>query len=67
MTQKDKALLEEAARRMKHFEHDINHNMLGLGYPSEYKSKYFTPSFREIPRALNWYKLTEEGKKYLAK
>jgi len=44
-TKKDLELLAEARRRMVTFNHTIDSGFLGLGFPSEYKSQYLTPSF----------------------
>lgn len=57
---KDKRLIMEAYRRAKFL--NSGESFLGLGFPSEYKSEYFTPSYgRERKRALNWYTLTPKG------
>ena len=61
---KDFRLLMEAFRR-KHFLKSTS-GMLGLGTPSSYKSQFFKPNGREIPRALNWYLLSEEGEQMLS-
>ena len=61
---KDTRLMFEAFRRMEFLGNggrDEKYNMLGLGTPSTYKSKYFTPSFGEIPKVSNWYKLSAQG------
>lgn len=58
-------LLFEAYRR-KHLLH-ADSKFLGLGYPSHYKSKFFTASFQEMPKCNNWYKLTQEGEEMMKK
>lgn len=61
VTHRDFYLLIEAYRR-KHFLETKCPEFMGLGVPSQYKSKLFEPSFGEIARVSNWYKLTKEGK-----
>jgi len=64
LSSKDTRLIFEAFRRMEFLGtdgRDENYNMLGLGAPSTYKSKYFTPSFAEIPKVSNWYRLSQSG------
>lgn len=56
-------LLLEAYRR-KHFL-NADSKFLGLGFPSDYKSDLFQPSFKLTPRALNWFKLTNKGEEKL--
>lgn len=58
--------LIEAARRVYCFhDGDLHYSMIFLSYPSHVKlsikSGYFKPYSNEIPRVLNWYKLTEKG------
>lgn len=76
LTIKDKRLLTEAFRRKWVMKYDNgygtevdlkNDKFLGLGSPTEYKSKYFVLSFREkeIPRVANWYTVNEEGLKII--
>ena len=66
---KESYLLWEAMRRILHLDKykDINTSFAGLGYPSEYRrgveTEFFKPSFKETPRVLNWYRLTDKGKK----
>jgi len=62
--------LDEVRRRIKEFEGgDKNKPMIFLSYPSEVKTLIrkgiLTPYSRETKRALNWYNLTEEGKKII--
>ena len=58
---KDFNLLIEAFRRKNLLK--AEENFFGLGYPSEYKSKLFQPSFGELePRVISWFTLTELGK-----
>lgn len=58
---KDSRLIIEAFRR-KHILKDENRLWVGLGVPSLYKSKLFSPAhYPEQKRSLNWYKLTELG------
>jgi len=64
ITYKDMALLIEAYRRQYLIgkpEKPLAVAWVGLGVPSQYKSKYFRPLGKEIPRANNWYLFTEEG------
>jgi len=57
---KDFVLLMEAYRR-KHLLNSPDF-LVGLGVPSNYESKFFTPSFGKLtPRADNWFKLTKIG------
>lgn len=68
LSSKDTRLIFEAFRRMEFLGNDgrdENYNMLGLGTPSTYKSKLFAPSFQEIPKVSNWYRLTEDGKRLM--
>lgn len=65
LTTKDTKLLIEAFRR-KHFLNSFN-GFMGLGTPTEYRSDYFTPYSKEIPRVLNWYKLTDRGEEIMIK
>ena len=61
---KNKRLLFEAFRRIEFLgdnKRELSYNMAGLGTPSQYKSPYFTPSFGEIKRVTNWYRLTKSG------
>jgi len=62
-------LLGEAWRRLRVGSQpkDVTYNMLGLGFPSEYRpvvdAGLMAPSFRaETPRIMGWYKLTEVGR-----
>jgi hypothetical protein len=58
---KDFNLLLEAFRR-KHLLKS-EEKFLGLGCPSDYKSKLFQASFGKLePRVANWFTLTELGK-----
>lgn len=66
------ACLVEAGRRaVLKSDSSIDGSFVGLGYPSEYKQAiedgYMKPSFGENERVLNWYCLTEKGKKIVKK
>lgn len=71
MNAKDQIIMNDVYRRLHQFHNgDLSTNLLALNFPSEIKplSKYLVVSDgRETPRVLNWYKLTEEGKKLFAK
>ena len=70
MKAKDQIIMNDVYRRLHQFHNgDLNTNLLALNYPSEVKSlkKWLKPYDKETPRQLNWYKLTEEGKKLFAK
>lgn len=56
-------LILEAYRRKNLLRGDKKHTdkFLGLGFPSEYKSKFFKPSFDETRGSNNWYCLTNSG------
>lgn len=64
---KDRRLLLEAYRRNMEFcpEKPLAVAWVGLGTPSTYKSKYFQPVGKEVPRAANWYTLSAEGVKVM--
>lgn len=66
-TKEETKILTEIYRRLNYFhDGDLNTNLLLLALPSEVKKikKYnlVRPSSTEIPKVLNWYKLTKEGK-----
>lgn len=56
---KDFVLLLDAHHRKNIL--NASANFHGLGTSTFYKSDLFEPSFGEIPKANNWYKLTEKG------
>lgn len=63
-------VLTEVKRRIIQFKGgDKNKPMIYLAYPSEVKTLVqkgiLTPYSREIVKVLNWYNLTEEGKKHI--
>ena len=59
------ALILEAYRRKKFLE--SGSYFLGLGFPSEYKSKFFKSSFGKlITSSNNWFTLTDKGFEKLA-
>lgn len=58
-SQNDFRLIVEAYRRKNYL--NAENKFLGLGLSTEYKSKYFKPSFPITPRANNWYTLNSEG------
>lgn len=62
-----KPLLKAYRRVMMFKQGDFSSNLVLLAYPSEVKfvRKYLIPCNKELPRAINWYKLTEEGKAVL--
>jgi len=63
------SLISEAMRRILHLSETktLDYKFAGLGTPSQYKEGirkgFFVPSFREVPRVKNWYKLTPLGQK----
>lgn len=57
-------LLLEAFRRKNIL--NAHRDYVGLGAPTYYKCDLFEPSFSEIPRATNWYKLTKKGEEKMA-
>ena len=60
----DLSLITEAFRR-KHFLNS-DPKFYGLGTPGRYKSKLFISSFgNDVPRANNWYRLTQEGERIM--
>lgn len=69
-TWQEKTILEETQRRIKQFKGDDKSGvMVYLGWPSEMKTLiakgYYTGyGGRENKRVLNWYNLTDKGKKY---
>lgn len=70
-TKKENQVLSEIYRRLNFFhDGDLNTNLLLLTLPSNAKllSKYnlIKPTTTEITRHLNWYKLTEKGKKFFS-
>lgn len=63
-TKKDRNLLQEAYRRRMMFQPDrtLANAWLGLGNPSEYKSRLFqTVDGDRTPRVQHWWKLTHDG------
>lgn len=67
LLKKHNAVLTEVFRRLNYFNRgNIDQPLLLLALPSEAKplleAGFITPSSREIPRVLNWYKLTNKGK-----
>ena len=70
-TQKQNKVLSEIYRRLNYFhEGDLNTSLLHLSLPSDVKSisdlGILKPYAKEIPRSLNWYNLTEKGKKFFS-
>lgn len=71
-THEENKILTNIYRRLNYFlGGDLDGNLLYLGLPSDAKiiAKYnlIKPSYRpEIPRILNWYKLTDAGKQFFA-
>lgn len=70
LNQKEKDVITEVKRRIKEFKNgNKNAPMIFLGYPSEVKTLVkkglLTPYSNELPRVLNWYNLTEEGKLFV--
>lgn len=62
--------IAEIKRRINQFKGgDKNAPMIFLGFPSEVKTlvnkNILVPYSREVKRSLNWYNLTDEGKKYI--
>lgn len=67
----ERVSLSEIYRRLNYFHKgDVNTIQLLLSYPSKAKSilmlGIIEPTYREIEGALNWYKLTELGKKFFS-
>ncbi len=61
-------LLVEAFRRKHFLDTKPLPTFLGLGTPSQYKSKYFVPSFGKlVPRVNNWFSLSSEGLEVMKK
>ena len=70
-TKKQNESLSEIYRRLNCFHKgNLDANLLYLALPSEAKEiikiGLIKPYSAEIPRALNWYNLTEKGKKFFA-
>jgi hypothetical protein len=68
-TKKENQVLGEVYRRLNYFHKgDLDTNLLLLTLPSTVKIleeyKLLTPSNKEVPRTLNWYKLTKKGKEF---
>lgn len=63
VNEKQFKLILEAYRRKNLMKGTKTHEdkFLGLGFPSEYKSKFFKPSFKETRGSNNWYCLTNSG------
>ena len=62
-------ILGEIYRRLNYFHNgNLNENQLHLGFPNEVKFlielDLLKPSYRETPRILNWYNLTDKGKRF---
>jgi hypothetical protein len=71
LTKKNAVLLLEAYRRFHEFyrpsKGPISEAWLGMGSPSVYKSPYFVPVHKPLPRVSNWYKLNRQGRILLSK
>lgn len=70
-TKAENEILSEIYRRLNYFHKgNLDANLLYLGLPSEASkiSKYnlIKPYSGETPRVLNWYTLTDKGKKFFA-
>jgi hypothetical protein len=70
-TKKQNESLSEIYRRLNCFHKgNLDANLLYLALPSEAKEiiemGLIKPCSKEVPRALNWYNLTEKGKKFFA-
>ena len=70
-TKQQNKILSEIYRRLNYFHSgNLNESLLYLGYPSDAKIisvfELIKPYRKEIPRVLNWYNLTEKGKKFFA-
>ena len=69
ITKAENIVLTEAWRRLHQFHKgDVNANLLLLEFPSKLRTlrPYLTPSNSpERERVLNWYTLTERGKKLM--
>ena len=68
-TKQENEILSEIYRRLNYFHKgNLSANLLYLALPSEAAkiSKYglIKPYSKEVPRALNWYNLTEKGKSF---
>lgn len=67
-TSKEKEVLKEVRRRLNEFHKgDLDTRLLLLAFPYEVKSliqkKILVCSTNETARVLNWYRLTEDGKR----
>lgn len=67
-TTKEKSVLQEVKRRLIEFHNEnLDTRLLLLALPSEVKSliqkNILVCSTNETPRVLNWYRLTNDGKK----
>lgn len=63
--------LTEVYRRLNYFsDGNVNEPLLLLSYPSNVKEikvmGFIKPYSTETPRGLNWYSLTEKGKKFFS-
>lgn len=70
-TKEQNKVLSEIYRRLNYFHYgDLNENLLYLAYPSDArvieKFSLIKPYGTEIPKALNWYNLTEKGKSFFS-
>lgn len=70
-TNAENKVLSETFRRLNYFHNgNLNTNLLLLAMPSEVKTLkekgILKCSSNEIPKVLNWYNLTEAGKKLFA-
>ena len=70
-TQAEKRVLTEIYRRLNFFHNgNLNEDLLYLAFPSEAKKiaefGLIKPFSKETNRALNWYSLTEKGKKFFS-
>lgn len=61
----DNSVLTEIERRIRYFKKKLDDNLIVILLPSEAKrlkeKGYIKPTDKEIPRAVNWYKLTDKG------
>lgn len=72
MTPTENIQLTEIYRRLGYFKNwNLDSDLLTLHLPSEIKTlkakDILKPSYKEIPRVLNWYNLTKKGKELLKK
>jgi DNA-binding MarR family transcriptional regulator len=65
-TKEENEVLTEVYRRLKYLNNKVSDKLLTLSRPHKTKSLikdgFLEPSSKEVPRVLNFYRLTEKGK-----